>query len=121
MGPCSGGVERERYDGTAVVFGVIDGDRAAQLFGGVLDLPEIIGQGTIEINTGITDADHSAVAILSRFDMDAFVLGAANGAVEEVPEHEGQEVFVGAKFKFTVNLVDDDRLSADGAGEEASH
>jgi hypothetical protein len=53
--------------------------------------------------------------------MDAFVLGAADGAVEEVPENEGQEILVGAQFEFAVYLINNDRLSAYGAGEKTSH
>ena len=117
----SGGPKGKSYGGAAGLFGIIDADRSTQLFGGVLDLPEIIKECAVEIDTGVADANHGAVAISGRFDMDTFVLGAVDGAVEEVPEDESQEIFVGAQFEVPVYLVDDDRLSADGAGEKASH
>jgi len=87
----------------------------------MLDLPEIIGEGAIEIDTGIADADGGAVIVAGRFDVDAFVLGAADGAVKEVPENESQEILVGAQFEITVNLVDDNCLSAYGAEEKTGH
>jgi hypothetical protein len=117
----SGCAECQRHGRAAGFFGIIDADRAAKLFGGVLDLAEIIGKGTVEVNTGISDADHGVAVILRRFDVDTFVLGAVNGAVEEVPEDKSQEIFVSAKFEIPVDLVDDDGFSAYGAGEEASH
>jgi hypothetical protein len=53
--------------------------------------------------------------------MDAFVLGTIDGAVEQVPEYESQEVFVGTEFEVPVNLVDYYCFSAYGAGEKSSH
>jgi len=116
-----GGPERERYGRAAGFFGIIDADYAAQLFGGVLDLAEIIGEGTIEVDPGISDADHGVAVVPGRFDVDAFVLGAVHGAVEEVPEDKSQEIFVSAEFELPVDLVDDDRFSAYSAGKKASH
>jgi hypothetical protein len=114
-------MEGERHGSATGLFGIIDADRAAQLFSGMLDLPEIIGKGSVEIDAGISDADHGVAFILSRFDVDTFVLGAVHGAVEKVPEDEGEEIFVSAQFEIPVNLVDDDRFSAHGAGKKASH
>jgi hypothetical protein len=116
-----GGPEGQRHGSATGVFGVINGDRASQFFSGMLDLPEIVGEGAIEIDTGIADADGGAVTVAGRFDVDAFVLGAADSAVEEVPENESQEIFVGAQFEITVDLVDDNCLSAYGAEEKAGH
>jgi hypothetical protein len=116
-----GGTEGQRHGSATGVFGVINSDRASQLFSGVLHLPEIVGEGAIEIDTGIADADRGAVPISGRFDVDAFVLGAADGAVQEVPENESQEILVGAQFEIAVNLVDNYCLSAHGAGEKTRH
>lgn len=75
---------------------VVDADGAAQLFGGVLYLAEAIGNRTIEIDAGIPDADEGGVPFDYRLDMDAFILCAADGSVQEVPQDIRQHIFVGA-------------------------
>jgi hypothetical protein len=85
----------------------------------MLDLTEIVGKGSIEIDPGISDADHGIALIPSRFNVDTFVLGAVHGAVQEVPENKGKEIFVGAQLEIPVDLVDDDCFSAHGAGNKA--
>ena len=87
----------------------------------MLDLAEIIEKGAVEVDTGIADADHRMVVVPDGFDVDAFVLGAVDRAVEEIPEYEGQEIFVGAEFEVPVDLVDYYRLSAHGAGKDTRH
>jgi hypothetical protein len=77
--------QRQRHRGTTGFFDIIDADRTPELFGGVLDLSEIIGKGSVEIDPGISDANHSIALTASRFNVDTFVLGAVHGAVEEVP------------------------------------
>ena len=60
---------------------IVDADRAAQLFGCVLHLPEIIGERPVKIDTGIPDPDHRALSYPDRFDVDAFVPGAVDRPV----------------------------------------
>ena len=75
---------------------VVDADGAAQLFGGVLHLAESVGDGAIEIDTGISDPDEGGVAFDYRLDMNTFILGAADGSVQEVPQDICEHIFVGA-------------------------
>jgi hypothetical protein len=82
----------------------------------MLDLAEIIGEGAVEINPGVADTDHGVSGIAGRFDVNTFVLSAAYGAVEEIPENKSEEIFVCAQLEIPVNLVDDDCFSAHGAG-----
>src|SRR6202035_5030375 len=102
--------ERQGHGSATGIFRIVDGDRSAEFFGGMLDLAEIIEKGAVEVDTGITDADHRIVVVPDGFDVDAFVLGAVDRAVAEIPEYEGQEIFVGAEFEVPVDLVDYYRL-----------
>jgi hypothetical protein len=86
----SGCAECKGYGSAAGFFGVIDADRAAQLLGGVLDLAEVMGEGAVEVDTGVSEADRGVAFGPGRFNVDTFVLGAVNGPVEEVPEDEGE-------------------------------
>jgi hypothetical protein len=87
----------------------------------MLDLAEVIGKGAVEIDTGVPNPDHGAVVVFDGLHVNALVLGAVDGAVEKVPQYEGQQVFVGTQFEIAVDLVDDNCFSAYGSRQETSH
>jgi hypothetical protein len=97
------------------IFGIIDADRAAQLFSSMLHLPEIVGQRTIEINPGIADADHGTLAHADRLNVNAFVLRTGDSPVEQVPQHKGQEVLIGPHFEVAIYLINNYCFAAYGA------
>lgn len=72
-------------DGRAVICRLIDADASAELFGGMLDLPEALGDGTIEIGACIFDPDHRAVAIDHGLDGNTFFPGGMDDPVKEIP------------------------------------
>jgi len=101
------------------IFGVIDADRATELFSGILYLPEIVGERTIEIYPGIPDADHGALADPDRLYVDAFVLRTIDSPVQQVPQHKGQQVLIGPHFEVAIYLINNYCFAAYGAREKA--
>ena len=117
----SGGVQpviKGEGDGGAVVAGLVDADAAAQLFRRVLYLAEALRNSTIEIGAGVPNPDHRTIAFDDRLDMDAFLLGAMNDPVEQIPQDIGQHMLVDAQFQFAVDVVDEDTPADDGQREE---
>lgn len=72
-------------DGRAVTSCLIDADTSAELFSGMLDLPETLGNCTIEIGACISDPDHHAVAFDDGLDGNTFFPGGMDDPVEQVP------------------------------------
>src|SRR5579872_3017363 len=118
--PGSGGPERQRHR-SAGVFGIVDADGSAQFLRGMLDLPKIIGEGPVEIDPGIPDTDHCILAFPGGFHVDAFVLRAGDGAIQQIPQDESQQVLIRAQFEVPVNLIDDDRFAAYSSRKKSSH
>lgn len=106
-------------DGRAVTGCLVYADACAELFGGVLYLPETMGNGTIEISACISDPDHRAVAIDDGLDGNTFLLGGMDDAVEQVPQYIGQHVLVDTKLQPTVNFIYDETSASHGQGKQA--
>jgi len=109
-------MQRQRH---GRIFGIIDADRTAELFSGMLNLPEIVGERTIKIDPRIPDADRGALAIPDRLNVNAFVLRTIDSPVQQVPQHKGQEILIGPHFEVTIYLINDYCLAAYGAREKA--
>jgi len=108
-------MQRQRHCG---IFGVIDADRAAELFSGILHLPEIVGERTIEVDPCISDADHCAIADQDRLYVDAFVLRTVDSPVQQVPQHKGQQVLIRPHFEVAIYLINNYCFAAYGAREK---
>ena len=96
-------------DGCAHVPGV-DADGTTEFFGRILHLAETIGGTAVKVDTGIPHSDHGAITQSQGFHMDALVLGAIHGLVQQVPQYESQQIFIGADFEIPVYLIDYDRF-----------
>ena len=109
----------DKGDGGAAAACLVYADASAQLFRGVLHLPETLGNGAIEIGAGISHPDHRPVALDDRFDINAFLPGRMDDPVEEVPQYIGQHVFVEPEFEPAVNFIYDETFAIHGQGKEA--
>lgn len=106
-------------NGSAVAPCLIYADASAKLFGGVLHLPEALGNGTVEIIARISDPDHGTVAVCDGFDGDTFLPRRMDDPVEQVPQYVSEHMLVDAEFQPTVNFIYDEASAIDGQGEEA--
>jgi hypothetical protein len=77
----------------------------------MLHLPETVRAAAVKIDTGIPDPDHGVLSHLYRFHMNALVLGAVYGPVQEVPEDERQQVLIRTDFNISIYLIDNYSLT----------
>jgi hypothetical protein len=120
--PGSGGVQRMMEgegDGGTVAAGLIDADAAPELFGGMLYLPETLGNGAVEVSARVSYPDHRPFPFDDGLDMDTFFLGGMDDPVEQVPKHVSKHMLVDTQLQLPVNFIDDDAFSLHGQGKKA--
>ena len=114
-------MQGESNDSAGISAVIVDADGAADLFGCVLHLPEAVGAAAIEIDAGIPYPDHDILIRFYRLDVDALILGAVYGPVQEVPKNESQEVLVRTNLDISIYLIDYYCFAANGTWKKAHH
>jgi len=97
----------------------IDADTATQDPGYFLHLAIFPGDGMIKIGADILDPHRQPVANGEGFDVDAFIVGTSDRAIEKVPEDKSQHVLVDGQVDIPGDLVENNGMIEGRQRQEA--